>query len=275
MPIDGEVSSDIPYDADAGTLKDAVEVLSTLNKVDISRSKVNDNGGYTWTISFLDDDSHRHRGDMSDFIVHSSLTDESGQVPSVTVKELRKGTLKEVQRISINAAGAYVDPSSSFILKFMNETTNSILALPLDGTSCSGSKVARQIITTSTDDTILEGGDNAVSPKTNFTLTYNGYTTRQIVANSGTCSEKAYTIEQELEMLPNLYDVTVSGNDSENGDEGCAWIVEFNSEMGNPELLTGKSSSFDFYYKTDQNVNFITGQLRHMISILLQAHRHQ
>ena len=70
------------------------------------------------------------------------------------------------------------------------------------------------MITTSTEDTILEGGDNAVSPKTNFTLTYNGYTTRQIVANSYTCAEKAYTIEQELEMLPSLCDVTVLGNDS-------------------------------------------------------------
>ena len=45
-------------------------------------------------------------------------------------------------------------------------------------------------------------------------------------------------------MLPSLYDVTVSGNDSGKGDEGCVWIVEFDSEMGNPELLTGKLDSF-------------------------------
>ena len=93
MKIDGEISSDIPFNAEAGILKEAIEMLPTLNKVDISRSNVRDNGGHAWTMSLLDDESHRYRGDEPDFLVNSSLTDRSGQVPSMTVKELRKGTL--------------------------------------------------------------------------------------------------------------------------------------------------------------------------------------
>ena len=72
-----------------------------------------------------------------------------------------------------------------------------------------------------------------MSHLTHFTLTYEGYTTAQIPANGIglTCEDTAATIAEELEQIPPLYSVTVAGGGSsgEGGDEGCSWVVTFES----------------------------------------------
>ena len=214
----------------------------------VTRSEATPVGGYTWTISFLDDVSHVHRGDLPDINVISSLAGGSGKMPMVVVKELRKGTWKEVQQISITAGGSMVHPASTFRLRFKGESTNDILALPLGGATCLGSTRAKQIITTTTEDTSNVGGDSAVSPLTSFTLTYGGQTTSKIGANNVSCSDAALKIELELEKLPLLHDISVSGSESNQNDDGCIWVVTFESVMGNPELLKGKFIFAYFQY---------------------------
>lgn len=229
---------------DAATVKGALEALSTVGDVDVARSPPDAVGGHSWTIRFLEDGARTHRGDLPVLGVTSALTAGagSGVVPTVTVTELRKGTSKEVQAITVAAGGPTVDPVSSFRLRFRGEETEDILALPLDGTTCLGSKTAKQVIRTSTEDTSGEGGDETVSLLTAFTLSYESYTTGRIKANSGTCADKASVIEEELGLLPPLYLVSVQGRSSGKGDEGCVWTVTFESVVGNPDLLQGENT---------------------------------
>ena len=243
LKFGGETTEPLPSDADASTVREALESLSTIEKVDVKRSSdVDISGGFTWTIRFLEEGARIHRGDVPPLMVQSTLTGGgSTATPTVTVAEVRKGTFMEVQTIAITAGGASVDPTSTFRLSFRGEETGDIYALPAGGSTCLGSTAAKQIITTSTEDTTGEGGDDTVSHLTHFTLTYEGYTTAQIPANGIglTCEDTAATIAEELEQIPPLYSVTVAGGGSsgEGGDEGCSWVVTFESVVGNPELL--------------------------------------
>eukprot|EP00804_Cyclotella_cryptica_P021433 CCRYP_005783-RA/>CCRYP_005783-RA protein AED:0.00 eAED:0.00 QI:831/1/1/1/1/1/3/2372/6166 len=234
----GQTTNPISFDADSSTVKEELEALSTIARVAVERSSLDIVGGCTWTISFLEDESRLHRGDMPLLQVESSLIGSPGQIPSIEVAEQRKGTKKEVQTISIDGGGGFVDPTSMFKLRFGDEVTGDIPALPIDGSTCLGSTKAKQIITTSSVDTSGVGGDDSVSHLTSFALTYDGYTTSKIMANTDSCEVTSQTIARELMRLPPLYEVAVSGTDTGAGDEGCSWTVTFLSAMGNPELMT-------------------------------------
>ena len=231
----------IPFDADASRVKEELEALSTIGRVDVERTPLDIVGGCTWTVSFLEDGSRMHRGDMPLFVVDSHLTGAPGQSPSIIVIEERKGTKKEVQTIRVDGGGTNIDLTSSFKLRFGGEVTGDIPALPVGGKTCLGSTKAKQIITTSTVDTSDVGGDDSVSHLTSFALLYEGYTTSSIMANAASCEETSIVIAQELMKLPPLYKVSVSGSDTGVGDQGCSWIVTFLSVMGNPELMRGKN----------------------------------
>ena len=230
----------IPHDADASTVKRLLEELSTIQKVDVSRSKVDSLGRTQWTISFLEDNEGTHRGDMPAFQLYSSLTSGSNVEPQLELLELRKGTYKEVQNISITAGNSYVDSDSKFKLKFKDEISNEIFALPINGTTCLGSTTAKQIITTSTVDTSGIGGDDTVSPHTSVVLLHKGARTSSIAINQKSCSETAIIIESQLAALPYLSQISVSGEDNGSDDGGCIWIVTFLGSTGNPELLQGE-----------------------------------
>ncbi|KAL7537095.1 hypothetical protein ACHAXR_007582 [Thalassiosira sp. AJA248-18] len=240
-----EETNPIPYDADASTVKDELEALSSIARVDVDRTLLDVVGGCTWTVSFLEDGSRLHRGDMPLLVVDSSLTGTPGETPSIVVAEERRGTQKEVQTITIDGAGSNVDPGSSFRLRFEGEETGDILALPLGGNTCLGSTKAKQLITTSTVDTSGVGGDDSVSHLTYFALLYEGYETPDIMANGASCEDTADVIAQELMKLPPLYEVAVSGSDTGVGDEGCSWVVTFLSVMGSPELMTVTATNGD------------------------------
>ena len=67
-------------------------------------------GACSWTVSFLEDISRIHRGDMLLLQVVSSLNGSPGHTPSIVVAEQRKGT-------TINGGGGNVDPTSMFRAK--------------------------------------------------------------------------------------------------------------------------------------------------------------
>ncbi len=238
--IDKQKTAPIPHDADASTVKRSLEELSTIQKVDVSRSTIDSLGGTQWTISFLEDNEGTHRGDMPSFQLYSSLHSGSNIEPQLEIWELRKGTYKEVQNITIIAGNSYVHSESKFKLKFEDEITNEIFALPINGTTCLGSTTAKQIITTSTVDTSGIGGDDTVSPHTNIVLLHKGARTSSIAINQKSCSETAIIIESQLAALPYLSQISVSGGDNGYEDGGCIWIVTFLGSTGNPELLQGE-----------------------------------
>ena len=215
--------------------------LNSIGEIDVSRSEKSVVGGYTWNISFLEDLAGTNYGDVAELQVVSNLFGGSGSEPTVKVEEVRKGTWKEVQRISISAGGLGVDPLSSFRLEFLGQTTNDILALPLGGTTCLGSTAAKQLIRTSTEDTSTGGGDDTVSPLTTFTITYKDYVTDPINAHVDSCADTASKIAENLSMIPLLNRVEVSGKETDASDDGCEWEITMLSVTGNPELLQGTS----------------------------------
>ena len=237
LAFQGENTNHIPFDASASVVKEELEALETIGSIHVERTPIDVVGGCKWTVSFLEDGSRLHRGDVQFISVESHLTGAPGQTPVIVVEEERKGTKQEVQTITIDGNGSNVDPNSSFRLRFEGEETGDILALPFGGSTCLGSTTAKQIITTSTVDTSGVGGDDSVSHLTSFALTYDGHTINPIVANGVSCEETATEISRELMLLPTLYDVAVSGSQTSAGDEGCMWVVTFLSVMGNPELM--------------------------------------
>ncbi|RLN38385.1 hypothetical protein BBI17_009837, partial [Phytophthora kernoviae] len=78
-----EASASIPFNADAATMKAALEAMSWVGTVQVQQSAPSPQYGYTWTITFLD-----YRGDMPTLLVTSSLVGTGSQI---TVREVRKG----------------------------------------------------------------------------------------------------------------------------------------------------------------------------------------
>ena len=65
-----------------------------------------------------------HCGDIPKFVLKSFLTEAAGESPSIVVTKERKGTIKEVQTVTVN--------TSSFRLRFESKETGDILALILE-----------------------------------------------------------------------------------------------------------------------------------------------
>jgi hypothetical protein len=234
-----EKTAQIPCDADASTVKKHLLELTSIGEIEVTRSMRSPVGGYTWTISFLEDFKGTNRGDVPDLKVISNLHGGIGVTPVITVREVRKGTWKEVQKISVTAGGATVNPLTLFQLEFEGQITGDIQAMPLDGTACIGSAFAKQLISTSTMDTSNRGGDKTVSPRTTFTIFYKGFETGPIHANIGDCNKTATIIREELTRSPHLHKIQVSGSSTSKQDEGCEWEVLILGVTGSPESLQG------------------------------------
>jgi len=77
-------SSDaISHDATATEMETAIEKIPNVTDVDVSRTNVDNQGGYEWKVTFLTD-----FGDLEDFTVSSSLR---GKDASVSITEYQKG----------------------------------------------------------------------------------------------------------------------------------------------------------------------------------------
>ncbi|KAE8981594.1 hypothetical protein PF011_g21959, partial [Phytophthora fragariae] len=76
-----EASAPIPFDADAGTMKTALEAMSWVGTVQVKQSAPSPQQGYTWTITFLD-----YKGDVPTLLVTSSLVGTGSQI---SVQEVR------------------------------------------------------------------------------------------------------------------------------------------------------------------------------------------
>ncbi|KAH8074001.1 hypothetical protein JL721_2557 [Aureococcus anophagefferens] len=159
----------------------------------------------------------------------------------VDVAELRKGTVKEIQRLNVTRTS---NKDDAFYLTFRGETTGAIYASPdkLDK-SCGSAEYEVQQVRVATQDTTSAGGDGTVSPRTTFRLSYGSETTDYIYANDGTgdCSVAAGEIETELEKFDAFYQVDVSYSATVAAQE-CWWNVTFSSSPGNVAALTVSAS---------------------------------
>jgi hypothetical protein len=233
-------------------MKTALETISTVptGTLGVTRSGPDEQQGYTWTVSFLEDYPATHAGDRNEFVFDDSASTgefNTGGAATVTVAEARAGTDKEVQEIVVTGGG---DLASWFTIGFgVDSLGNSVdsptqLAVLPSAGSCDGTVRETQRITTSTVDTTATGGDDTVSTETTFTLSYGSETTGPISAHdqgTGLCDVQAAAIETELEKLNAFFDVTVVTNPSPhatpNADHSCVWDVTFDTVSGDMALL--------------------------------------
>jgi hypothetical protein len=94
----------IAHDATAADVKNVLEALSgVLGSLEVERSAEDDQGGYVWTARFL---SPQDEGDVDDFEVDFSGLAGAGGASDVAFAEVRKGSIKEVQVVSIVKDGS-------------------------------------------------------------------------------------------------------------------------------------------------------------------------
>ncbi|KAH8049142.1 hypothetical protein JL722_12143 [Aureococcus anophagefferens] len=235
-------SAKVPFDATVSELANALQSLPQIpdGTVAVTRTGPDFELGYVWTVSFLDDVNRTFEGDVSPLTVSSS-TYLGGQNAQVDVAELRKGTVKEIQRLNVTRTS---NKDDAFYLTFRGETTGAIYASPdkLDK-SCGSAEYEVQQVRVATQDTTSAGGDGTVSPRTTFRLSYGSETTDYIYANDGTgdCSVAAGEIETELEKFDAFYQVDVSYSATVAAQE-CWWNVTFSSSPGNVAALTVSAS---------------------------------
>jgi hypothetical protein len=256
-------TDEIPYNADAATVKNALEKLDTIPKgtVAVSRSGPSGELEYTWTVTFLTDFNRTHEGDL-ELIIPNYNTTLTGDNSVVTVAELknRKGTIKEVQQIGVilpyNDA---INTTTMMKLQFRNQSTVPIY-LYYNGTTdstCSSAVTEVQTITSSTVDRVgtVSQGDSEVSTYLQFRIKYSTPLTTKVTdwiyanpsSDPGNCDIPRAMIESELEKFSSgsfsLFDDVVVNAKSTGVSMGCTWTLNFVSSIGDIQLLQVESKN--------------------------------
>lgn len=88
LEFDGQRTGYMPFDVTAAVMKTQLEVLSTIGTVAVTRSNVDPNNGYAWTITFLN-----NLGDVS--ALQPDALALTGTAPLIQVRETVKGVLPQ------------------------------------------------------------------------------------------------------------------------------------------------------------------------------------
>jgi hypothetical protein len=244
VSIDGWTSQSLPYNVEAHALKSALEQSPSVTPGSISvlRHGPDRLNCFNWTVEFL----AGHSGDLNPMKALSEFTHGS-----VEVVEVRKGSTKEVQKLTTTSLQGFMNESVEATLTFRGMTSIPFPVLPSND-SCSSSVTEVQTITSMTADTVQEMGvdDSKISPNLQFrlsysTIKYGDEVTDWISANprgSGDCSQVASNIQMELEKFDEFLNVAVSGS-STGVSQGCIWTVSFIGSIGNLEQLEIQSRS--------------------------------
>jgi hypothetical protein len=235
------MTNNIAFDASANDFKDALEKITNFPKgaVAVTRTGPDNQLGYAWTISFLENYARTFEGDIPLLTIQSGhlLT---GIEAKVTVNEVRKGTFKEIQQIAVKTTSLHIGNSTVMELSYKNQTTIPIYLKPGSSSSCDSSVVEVQTITSSTIDTSLQGGDHEVSMYLEFRLIYDNEITGWIKANqfsSSDCSSAAGKIQEAIETLSVFPEVVVRGESLNSIQMSCVWTITFVSSQGDISQL--------------------------------------
>lgn len=102
LTLDGERTAEVAHDAMAHELKARLEELPNLSGVTVSRSRVDEEGGYTWSITF-----DGEIGNVNQLVLENMLTGIDAEVNITTVVEGN-------------------DIGGNFSISFFNETTREL-----------------------------------------------------------------------------------------------------------------------------------------------------
>lgn len=247
------ITSPIAFDASAADFKSALESIASnvipAGTIAVSRTGPDEQLGYSWSVTFLDDFNRTFYGNQLPFSYDT--TGLTGIGANVNVVKVFNGTFQEVQLISVTSASA-IDPDMKMKLTFNGHSTGPIQVRP-SGTTCTSNIVEVQKIVTSTKDTTTGGGDNEVSMYLQFRLQYGNEVTGWINANPKgmtECSTSATEIQNALQELSVFHTVSVS--QVAGLYQTCEWTISFVSSIGNIDPLiiqarnqiTGASGSY-------------------------------
>lgn len=240
-----QTSAPIAFDASASAFKAALEAMGSNiippGTISVARTGPDEQLGYSWTVTFLDDYYRTFYGNQSPFVFSPAGLTGSGA--GGTVREVFQGTFQEVQQITVtkSTAGAIAAPMV-MDLTFSGQTTIPILVSPPNGT-CDSNVVEVQEISTTTVDTTTAGGDYDVSMYLQFRLTFGNKATSWINANPNAntnCATTSAEIKSALEALDAFHTVSVSGV-STSSSQTCKWQVSFVSSIGDLQQLQVQS----------------------------------
>ncbi len=171
VSYNGGSATSIAFDASAEDVRTLLESLGT-GALTVNLPLPPDlQGGRTWEISFIET-----IGDVLTFVVDGIGSDAldpllKGKGATVTASEQSKGTVQEIQRISISAGdGLSVTDNTAFVLRFDGEETGPIRAYFSSEGGCSSTQREVQRIVLSTADSTASGGDAHVDYGLSFTI---------------------------------------------------------------------------------------------------------
>jgi hypothetical protein len=176
----------ISFDATPSKVQTELETLPGVGSLNVQRTVHPDpQRGYIWTVSFVGDE-----GDRNNILAYYANT-LTGTGATVTVDEIRKGTWKEVQKVTISETSNGNVPKGTFRLKFENITT---LPIAYDGTN-------------------------------------------------GNCTQFNQNIKLRIEALTNVGTVSVACTNGNNG--GAIYSVTFDTNAGNLVEMTAEDKSLN------------------------------
>jgi len=253
----------IQHDSSVTDFKTAVEALPGVGTVSVSRTSGADiNGGYTWTVSFTD-----FSGDHFDLVAAGAGSTLTGTGAAVTVVEVAKGTLKEIQTVRLSGTKAFKlhfgaaetsqipFPSSDICTTLISNTDAALELLPtIDSVSVACAQVTGEyelavtfntaagtlnLLTITFDDASTANGVRTQAATSTvlggqFTISFRGERTGYLNPLALSASE----MKEALEGLTTIgtVDVTRSTVDENNG---YTWSITFLTEMGDvPNLIT-------------------------------------
>jgi hypothetical protein len=204
------------HEVAAKTVKDALELLSNVQHVDVTRTVTNTND-HTYSITFSQDLGDRPELKLSDDVAVTGLVIAAGGTP---IDELQKG-VTEVQTITTSADKMFVREKQS-ITAYHTGACTGTFTLKLSGASAATAALAVNIKPCRHLD---DGGDNTCSV-------------------SDTAAAGAASMESEIEKMSNVGRVRVTRAATAGAHLTCfSWTVEFIDPVGDlPELVVDKGN---------------------------------
>jgi hypothetical protein len=137
----------LKFDASAGDMKAALEQLTDVGVVAVTRTGPDPELGYQWVVSFLQDEGNQPALNAVQTLLTTTGTGATNQL--VTIAESRAGTVKEVQTITTSTTNNEVQADTQFRLEYDGQQTGLINAAG----SCDTTVREKQRITITTTNT--------------------------------------------------------------------------------------------------------------------------
>ncbi|KAK1941929.1 Titin [Phytophthora citrophthora] len=239
---------------DGSSLQEKLEALDTIGQVNAERSESDQEGGYTWVVTFLD--SKLNLGDLP--LLQGNITGLTGEGAVISIKEVTKGSDALGDQLWLSFDPPATDngsPITRYQVRW--DTSDKFNANPADVFISDADILYRtQRITTSAMS--LAWSSNMITPvdevqkltiKNNpgtFTLSFRGLTTGPLTTGAVGAVVGVSTkvdLETALEALSSVGSVDISSSDTVL-TVGAEFLVTFRAQLGDLPLMSPDTANF-------------------------------